>query len=132
MSPSGSRRMEQQDRRDGMILDMAQHAARVKVKAREARHKKLRQSGYRRVRYQRFRGRREDAMEEETQEAYRARLRRSLTFMASWLDAQAVVNLQEGQPRSVVESAQGKLPVAGAAQSLITSFFRVAVPVGEE
>lgn len=85
-----------------MILGMAQHAARVKSKAREARRKKARQSGYRQVHYQRFQGRRDDAMEEETREANRARVRRSLAFMTTRLEAQERTNAQEGKPWCVV------------------------------
>lgn len=100
--------MVQADRRDRMILGMAHDAARVKSKAREARHKRVRQSGYRQVRYQRFQGRRDEAMEEETREAYRARMTRSIQAMARWLESQALANAEEGRPRYAdVEDADG-------------------------
>jgi hypothetical protein len=82
-----------------MILGMAQDAARVKSKTREARRKRVRQTGYRAVRYQRFQGRREEALEEETRGAYRARLAMSIQTMVSWLDSQARANAEEGWPR---------------------------------
>jgi hypothetical protein len=100
--------MVQADLRDRMILGMAHDAARVKSKAREARHKRVRQSGYCKVRYQRFQGRRDEAMEEETREAYRARVRRSIQTMAGWLESQARANAEEGRPRYAdVEDSDG-------------------------
>jgi len=48
MPPSAFRLFELNDRRDQMLLTMTTDAARVKVKSREARHKK--QVCYRRVR----------------------------------------------------------------------------------
>ena len=51
------------DRRDTLLLAMASDASRVKIKAREALYKKIRQTGYRQVRYQRFKGRGEDVLE---------------------------------------------------------------------
>jgi hypothetical protein len=108
MPPSASRLMAQHDRRDQMILGMAQDAARVKSKAREARRKRVRQTGYRKVRYQRFQGRCEEALEEETRGAYRARLGRSIQAMAGWLESQARASAEEGQPRSGrLEDADG-------------------------
>ncbi|KAJ1465569.1 hypothetical protein T484DRAFT_1757313 [Baffinella frigidus] len=99
MSPPSVHRIH---RRGLMILGMAEDAARVKGKDRQARRQKVRQAGYRRVRYQQFQGRREDAMEEETREAYRTRLRKSIQVMASWLEAQERTNAEEEKPRFVV------------------------------
>ena len=82
-----------------MILAMTSDAARVKVKAREAKHKKTRQVGYRAVRYQRFKGRRHEIMEDETREALQARRAKRCQAMIIGLEAQALVNAQEGEPR---------------------------------
>ena len=76
------------DRRDQMILTMAIDAAHTKSKFCEARHKVARQVGYRRVRYQRFKSRRGDAMEEEVREVLRERRKKSIRFMGEWLEAQ--------------------------------------------
>ena len=51
MSSSALSLQISKDRRDTLLLVMASDASRVKVKAREALHKKIRQTGYRRVRY---------------------------------------------------------------------------------
>ena len=99
MSPSATRLLEISDRRDQMVLTMTVDAARVKTKSREARHKKERQVTYRRVRYQRFKGRRGDAMEDEVREAVRARRAKSLQRMMMWLESQARANAEEGGPR---------------------------------
>jgi hypothetical protein len=85
-----------------MILRMAQDAARAKNKAREVRNKFARQKEYRRVRFHRFKGRREDFMEDETRFAYRGRLERSIQTMAAWLEAQARANSKEGKSRFVI------------------------------
>jgi hypothetical protein len=87
------------DRRDKMTLGMARDASRAKDKAREVKHKKVRQVGYRQGRYQRFKGRRDEAMEEEVREARRVRVKKSNDFMAGWLEAQAQANAEEGSPR---------------------------------
>ena len=84
------------DRRDQMMLSMAKDASRTKTKAREARHKGTRQVGYRAVRYQRFQGRRGEVMEEEARKCIRARRARSIQLMATWLEAQALTNAEEG------------------------------------
>jgi hypothetical protein len=97
-----SRLLAAKDRRDRMVLRMAQDATRVKSKAREERNKFARQKEYRRVRFHRFKGRREDVMEEETRSAYRGRLGRSIQTMAVWLEAQARVNSEEGTSRFVI------------------------------
>jgi len=88
MPPSASSLLELRDRRDHMVLTMAIDAARIKTRSREARHKKARQAGYRRVRYQRFQGRRGDAMEEEVREAVRESRKKSIKIMEKWLEAQ--------------------------------------------
>ena len=82
MSPSASRALEISDRRDQMVLTMVVDAARVKAKSREAFCKKKRQVEYRGVRYQRFNGRRDDALETEASEARRVRRARSIQRMA--------------------------------------------------
>jgi hypothetical protein len=107
--------MANQERHDRMILSMARDDARLKVKAREAKHKKARQSGYRQVRYRRFKGRREEAMEEETREAKRERVRKSIQIMASWLASQELANAEEGKPREA--SVEGGPEGRGANQS---------------
>ena len=89
------------DRRDILLLGMARDASRVKVKAKEALHKKIRQTGYRRVRYQRFKGRREDVLDDEIRERRRLRRVKSIQFMDAWLSAQAQANSEEGRPRDV-------------------------------
>ncbi|KAJ1471180.1 hypothetical protein T484DRAFT_1753420 [Baffinella frigidus] len=99
---------------------MAEDAVRVKVKAKEARRKKVLQTGSRRVRYLLFKNRREEAIEEETREAYRARLNRSIAVMSGWLEAQERANAQEGKPRFAGDQEEDGLnvplsPSAGAA-----------------
>ena len=146
MPPSASRALEISDRRDQMVLTMVLDAARVKAKSREAFRKKKRQAEYRGVRYQRFNGRRDDALETEASEARRARRARSIQRMAKWLEAQGRANAEEGGPRTeegredafvvllaatlppagslgeVEEEAEGK-PERGLQP--ITSFFRL-------
>ena len=147
MPPSASRLMEISDRRDQMVLTMATHAARVKQKSREAFRKNKRQVEYRGVRYQRFNGRRDDALEAEAYDARRARRAKSIQRMAEWLEAQGRANAEEGTPRAekgrndafvvlfAVESLPAELPVEAVegAQEVperglqaITSFFRPA------
>jgi hypothetical protein len=82
MSLSASRLLEISDRRDQMVLTMVTDAARVKQKSREALRKKERQVEYRGVRYQRFNGRRDDAIEAEAYDARRARRAKSIQRMA--------------------------------------------------
>ena len=150
MSPSATRLLEISDRRDQMVLTMTVDAARVKTKSREARHKKERQATYRRVRYQRFKGRRGDAMEDEMREAARARRAKSLQRMMTWLESQAKANAEEGGPRMeedgdglddvplvllmtpplaaglhAVTPVEIKREIAVVNQRLITSFFGV-------
>ena len=84
---------------------MASDASRVKVKAREALHKKIRQTGYRRARYQRFKGRREDVLEDEIRERGHLRRVKSIQKMEAWLSAQAQVNSEEGSPRDAPENS---------------------------
>mmetsp|Transcript_37203 Transcript_37203/g.88107 ORF Transcript_37203/g.88107 Transcript_37203/m.88107 type:complete len:151 (+) Transcript_37203:113-565(+) len=114
-----------------MILGMAENAVRVKVKAKEARRKKILQTGSRRVRYLHFKGRREEAMEEETRDAYRARLSRLIAVMSTWLEAQAEVNAMEGKPR-FVEALEGdgvKIPDPVLEQSQIVTPLAMGVIV---
>jgi len=150
MSPSATRLLEISDRRDQMVLTMTVDAARVKTKSREARRKKERQVAYRRVRYQRFKGRRGDAMEDEVREAVRARRAKSLQRMMMRLELQARANAEEGGPRMeededglddvplvffvapplaaalrVVAPVEVEREVAAVNQRLITSFFGV-------
>ena len=101
MSSSALRLQISKDRRDTLLLVMASDASRVKIKAREALHKKTRQTGYRQVRYQRFKGRREDALEDEIRERRRLRRIKSIQAMEAWLSAQAQANSEEGSPRDV-------------------------------
>ena len=115
MSPSASRLLEISDRRDQMVLTMVVDAARVKAKSREAFRKKKRQVEYRSVRYRRFNGRRDDAMEEEVHEARRARRAKSIRRMAEWLEAQGRANAEEGSPR-VEEGREDAFVVLLAAQ----------------
>ena len=89
------------DRRDILLLGMARDASRVKVKAKEALHKKIRQTGYRRVRYQLFKGRREDVLDDEIRERRRLRRVKSIQFMEAWLSAQTQANSEEGSPRDI-------------------------------
>ena len=86
---------------------MAKDASRIKTKAREARHKRTRQVGYRAVRYQRFQGRRGEVLEEEARERVRARRARSIQLMATWLEAQALANAEEGTPREGPSAGEG-------------------------
>ena len=94
------------DRRDTLLLFMARHASRVKVKAREALHKKIRQTGYRHVRYQRFKGRREDVLADEIRERRRLRRVKSIQKIEAWLSAQAQVNSKKGSPRDIPETPE--------------------------
>jgi hypothetical protein len=83
------------ERRDTMVLAMASHAARVRVKVREAKHKEARQAGHRTERYKKFKGRRHVALQEDLH----ARRARRSQAMLLWLEAQALVNAEEGSPR---------------------------------
>ena len=65
MASVADRQFALSDRRDRMILAMATDAARVKVKAREAKQKTVRQIGHRTERYQQFKGRRTSALQED-------------------------------------------------------------------
>ena len=147
MSPSASRLLEISNRRDQMVLTMAVDAALVQAKSREAFRKKKRQVEYRGVRYQRFNGRRDDAMEAEAYDARRARRAKSIQRMAEWLEAQDRANAEEGTPRAekgrddafvvlfavrlpsaepLVEVAEGAEEVPERGLQPITSFFRSA------
>ena len=64
-----SSRVVAQDCRDQMLLTMAVDTARAKSKSRDVRLKVAKQVEGRGVRYQKFKGRRGDAMEEELREA---------------------------------------------------------------
>ena len=131
MSSAAARQFESRDRRDTMILAMTSDAARFKVKAREAKHKKTRQVGYRTIRYKRFKGRRHEIMEDKTREALKARRAKRCQAMIVWLEAQALVNAQEGEPRDPVRVDSHKEPSflepdnesPGESQGLITTFF---------
>jgi len=101
-----------------MVLSMAKDAARVKEKSRGARHTKIRQVGYRSVRYQRFQGRRGKAMEEEVRAGVRARRARSIQVMAQWLESQARAYAEEGTPREGSGGAVAELiPEGGGVPS---------------
>ena len=102
MPPSVAKLQVSKDRRDHLLLIMAMDAARVKQKAREVRRKNVRQIGYRSVRYQRFQGRRDEVLEEETQERRRIRRVKSIQAMQTWLVEQAQANAEEGTPREVL------------------------------
>jgi hypothetical protein len=119
-----------------MILSMATHAARVKTKAREAKQQAVRQVGHRAERYQQFKGRRTSVLQEDV----KARRYRCSQAMGRWLEAQALVNAEEGTPREVaviafetVEGAKISDPVSEVvdggnsdeSQRLITTFFVV-------
>ena len=100
MPTSASKLEAIKDGRDKMLLSMALHAARVKTRSREARHKKERQRSYRKVRYKRFKGRRDDFMDEDMRQAEITRRAKSLQWTAKWLKAQDRANAEEGNPRS--------------------------------
>ena len=141
VSSAASRQFALHNRRDTTVLAMAPDAARAKAKMREARHKKVRQVGYRAVRYQRFKRRRDDALEGESLEVSRARRVKRFQAMVTWLEAQAQVNAQEGTPRDVFrhaatsevqahEAGELRVPSTEGGQQLITSFFRTGVCAG--
>jgi len=113
MPPSASRLLELSDRRDQLALSMVIDAARVKTKIGEAKRRKARQVGYRSVRYQRFKGRRGDALEEEVRHVVRVRRAKSIQIMADWLEAQAISDALEGTPRE--KEDEQDVPAAGAA-----------------
>jgi hypothetical protein len=136
MSTVADRQFALSDRRDRMILSMATHAARVKTKAREAKQQAVRQVGYRTERYQQFKGRRTSVLQEDVQ----ARRNRRSQAMRGWLEAQALVNAEEGTPREVavvvfetVHEVKTSEPVSEVvdgegsdeSQRLITTFFVV-------
>ena len=95
MPVSASRLLEISERRDKMLLNMAVHSARAKAKSREVLHKNKRQMGYRKVRYKKFKGRRDDIIAVEVLE----HKRRQRVKMSGWLEAQGLVNAEEGYPR---------------------------------
>ena len=105
-----------------MMLSMAKDASRTKAKTREARHQGTRLVGYRAVRYQRFQGRRREVLEEEARQRVRARRARSIRLMATWLEAQALANAEEGTPREGPSSGVGSGPEPSG-QKLITAFW---------
>jgi len=122
MSPSVPQAQAVRDRRDQMMLSMAKDASRTKTKAREARHKRTRQVGYRAVRYQWFQGHRGEVLEEEARECVRIRRARSIQLMATWLEAQALANAEEGTPREGPSSGASNGPEP-LGQKLITAFW---------
>ena len=82
-----------------MLLSMAIEAARTKSKFHEARHKIARQVGHRHVRYQKSKGRRGDAMEEEVREVLWERHKKSICFTGEWREAQSRANAEEKTSR---------------------------------
>ena len=137
MVSAAARKFALSERRDQMVLVMASHAARVKVKARQAKDEAVRQVGHRTERYQQFKGRRSTVLDD-------ARRARRFQAMLLWLEAQALANAEEGSPREYHANAQSpdlEIQVdsdAGEAstevegekvlddsQRLITSFFGV-------
>ena len=139
MVSAAARKFALSERRDQMVLVMASHAARVKVKARQAKDEAVRQV-HRTERYQQFKGRRSTALDE----GGHARRARRVQAMLLWLEAQALANAQEGSPREIhangrpmdveiqedceageeaAEAMGGK--VLDDSQRLITSFFGV-------
>ena len=94
-----SSRVIAQDRQDRMLLTMAVDTARAKSKSRDVRLKIAKQVGHRGVRYQKFKGRRGAAMDEELQEIIRERRKKSIRFMEEWLEAQLQANAKEGTSR---------------------------------
>ena len=140
MVSAAARKFALSERRDQMVLVMASHAARVKVKARQAKDEAVRQVGHRTERYQQFKGRRSTALDE----GGHARRAKRFQAMLLWLEAQALVNAEEGSPRG--DQANARFPdweiqvTSGAgvasteveeetvpddSQRLITSFFKV-------
>jgi hypothetical protein len=65
MVSAAARQFALSERRDKMILAMATHVARVKVKLRDAKHEAVRQVGHRTERYQQFKGRRSTVLQED-------------------------------------------------------------------
>ena len=82
-----------------MLLTMAVDTARAKSKTRAVRLKAAKQVGYRGERYQKFKGRRGVALDEERMEIVRERRRKSILFMEGWLEAQLQANAEEGTRR---------------------------------
>jgi hypothetical protein len=139
MVSAAARKFTLSERRDQMVLVMASHAARVKVKARQAKDEAVRQVGHRTERYQQFKGRRSTALDEDGH----ARRARRFQAMLLWLEAQALANAEEGSPREYQANARSpdlEIQDAGAgeasteveggnilddSQRLITSFFGV-------
>ena len=128
MSSSALRLQLSKDRRDAFLLAMASDASRIKTKAREALHKRTRQTGYRQVRYQRFKGRREDVLEDEIRERRRLRRVKSIQTMEAWLSAQAQANSEEGSPRDVSEVPE---VVTKTPDGETTPSFDIPAPVSE-
>ena len=83
MVSAAARKFALSECRDQMVLVMASHAARVKVKARQAKDEAVRQVGHRTERYQQFKGRRSTALDEGGH-AHRAR---RFQAMLLWLEA---------------------------------------------
>ena len=90
-----------------MLLTMAVDTARAKSRSRDARRKVAKQAGFLGVRYQKFKSRRGDAMEEELQEALRDRRKKSIRFMEGWLEAQLQANAEEGTSRFASNCSDG-------------------------
>ena len=97
MVSAAARKFALSERRDQMVLVMASHAARVKVKARQAKDEAVRQVGHRTERYQQFKERRSTALDE----GGHARRARRVQAMLLWLEAQALANAEEGSPREI-------------------------------
>jgi hypothetical protein len=102
MVSAAARKFALSERRDQMVLVMASHAARVKVKARQAKDEAVRQVGHRTERYQQFKGRRSTVLDE----GGHARRARRFQAMLLWLEAQALANAEEGSPREYHANAQ--------------------------
>ena len=94
MVSTAARKFALSERRDQMVLVMASHAARVKVKARQAKDEALRQVGHRTERFQQFKGWRSTALDE----GGHARRARRFQAMLLWLEAQALANAEEEGP----------------------------------
>jgi len=68
-----------------------------------------------------FKGAGAEVLEGEARERFRIRRARSVWLMATWLEAQALVNAEEGTPREGPVAVEGGVLEPG--QSLITSFW---------
>ena len=102
MVSSAARKFTLSERRNQMVLVMASHAARVKAKAPKAKIVVVRQVGHRTERYHQFKGRRSTALDEHLQ----SRRAKRFEAMLIWLEAQALVNAEEGNPWEVPAEAR--------------------------